>query len=374
MGVGVRNFERIKYALRKAIPSGHLCCFFALDDRPSLKPALDYLYECRKWIDTFANATNIFAFFPVELGTDNTEMFFVGERIMTDEEGAYLDSLPSIDYVLNPSIQMASQFGILPKELPGVILFRAGKDELIADACFISVPEQLLTGDSKSVERFLSTFFSELIAALQDANRENLDSVEQCLRANLSQGCKVRRTGVSLDFTLTEAIEADLKSARQQEFEPAALERVYGQIPEEKRRKIRIFLSYASEDRQTVRAFYERLARAGFSPWMDSENILPGERWEDSIQRAIESADFVMSFISKLSTQKRGYVQKELKTILRLCEEQLPDDIYFIPVKIDNCEIPATLKQYQWLMFGQNNDGWNRLFEALVEGFRRKQD
>lgn len=107
---------------------------------------------------------------------------------------------------------------------------------------------------------------------------------------------------------------------------------------------------------------------------MDAEDILPGEKWDNRIQAAVESADFVMFFISRISSQKRGYIQKELRAIFRLCEEKLDDDIYLIPVRIDDCDIPRSLQQYQWMTFGGVcSYGWHRLYEAIVKGWRRKK-
>ena len=40
--------------------------------------------------------------------------------------------------------------------------------------------------------------------------------------------------------------------------------------------RTRIFLAYAQEDQTQVKRLYQRLHAAGFEPWMDMENLLPG--------------------------------------------------------------------------------------------------
>jgi hypothetical protein len=46
----------------------------------------------------------------------------------------------------------------------------------------------------------------------------------------------------------------------------------------------RIFLCHASEDKAQVREVYRRLAAIqGFEPWLDEENLLPGQIWENEI-------------------------------------------------------------------------------------------
>ena len=97
----------------------------------------------------------------------------------------------------------------------------------------------------------------------------------------------------------------------------------------------------------------------------------------------MRTADFIMVFLSVRSVRKRGYIQSEIKKALLFWKEKLEEDIYLIPVKIDNCEIPGSLRDIQWLKFGggsereDNRDnyylaGWEPMFRAIVEGFQRR--
>jgi formylglycine-generating enzyme required for sulfatase activity len=47
----------------------------------------------------------------------------------------------------------------------------------------------------------------------------------------------------------------------------------------------RIFLCHASEDKPQVREVYQRLKALGFSPWLDEEEILPGQDWDYEIEQ-----------------------------------------------------------------------------------------
>jgi len=49
----------------------------------------------------------------------------------------------------------------------------------------------------------------------------------------------------------------------------------------------RIFLCHASEDKPQVEAVYERLRDLGWQPWMDKIDLLPGQRWQQEIPRAL---------------------------------------------------------------------------------------
>lgn len=87
-------------------------------------------------------------------------------------------------------------------------------------------------------------------------------------------------------------------------------------------RQLRIFLCHSSGDKQAVRQLYLRLRQEGFDPWLDEEKLLPGQRWQDEIQKAVRGSDVVLVCLSKSSLGKRGYVQKEIKYALDVADEQ----------------------------------------------------
>ena len=109
-----------------------------------------------------------------------------------------------------------------------------------------------------------------------------------------------------------------------------------------------IFISYAHPDRDRVIPFLDQLESDGFNAWIDCRRIKPGQNWPFEIKRAFEKAAFVLAFISQNSFERRGFVQRELKLALDKLMERLDDDIYIIPIILDdNVEIPASLKNIQ---------------------------
>jgi hypothetical protein len=84
----------------------------------------------------------------------------------------------------------------------------------------------------------------------------------------------------------------------------------------------RIFLCHASEDKTQVREVYHRLrAIEGFEPWLDEEDLLPGQEWAWEIPRALQTSDFILVFFPRASVAKRGYVQREMKLALDAWQE-----------------------------------------------------
>ena len=134
-----------------------------------------------------------------------------------------------------------------------------------------------------------------------------------------------------------------------------------------------IFLCYARLDQRQVEELYNRLSNYGFKPWMDKKDILPGEKWELAIQKAIRSSDFFVACLSLNSVTRRGVIQKEIKEALDTWKEKLDSDIYLIPVRLEDCEVPESLRCFQRVdLFAE--DGWARLVKALRVGMERRAE
>jgi hypothetical protein len=132
-----------------------------------------------------------------------------------------------------------------------------------------------------------------------------------------------------------------------------------------------VFLSYAREDAKRAKAIARHLKSNGFEPWLDVEKILPGEKWETKIFDALAEADFVVLCLSNRSVSKRGFLQREIRTSLSALEEMLDHDIYLLPVRLDDCEVPTKLRDIQWVDLFEAN-GLSKLLSALSEGARRR--
>jgi hypothetical protein len=119
---------------------------------------------------------------------------------------------------------------------------------------------------------------------------------------------------------------------------------------------IRIFLSYASEDRASVEELYQNLRAAGFQPWMDVNDLEPGEEWQKGIDRGIESSDFFLACISEHSISKTGtqaasngvVLRGELRTGLETWKKRRGADFRLIPVRLEDVQLPDELKHLQW--------------------------
>ncbi|HEV7238619.1 MAG TPA: TIR domain-containing protein [Thermoanaerobaculia bacterium] len=116
---------------------------------------------------------------------------------------------------------------------------------------------------------------------------------------------------------------------------------------------LQIFLSAARDDVEQVLPVYHALAAAGFRPWLDVQNLLPGQLWTKAIEQAIDESDLVLVFLSHSSVGREGFVQKELRMALQRMERRAVGDTFVIPVRLEDVEPPESLRNLQWVdLFG----------------------
>jgi|CXWL01.1.fsa_nt_gi hypothetical protein len=102
---------------------------------------------------------------------------------------------------------------------------------------------------------------------------------------------------------------------------------------------MQIFISYAKEDTSEAKKLFQSLRKfREISPWLDSENLLPGMDWEEEISNAIEKSRFVILVLSSNSVTKTGFLQKEVKKAIDRLLYFPPGKIFIIPIRIDICE------------------------------------
>lgn len=142
---------------------------------------------------------------------------------------------------------------------------------------------------------------------------------------------------------------------------------------DEEKKAANTFISYARIDVDIVESIYGMLLYKNHHPWMDIHDIHGGENWLRAIYKAIEKSDIFIAVLSNNSVSRRGIIQKELKKALDKWDGMLPDDIYIIPIRIDDCPIPELLKHIQILEWN-NGNGEKKLLEAIKVGLRRRKN
>lgn len=130
-----------------------------------------------------------------------------------------------------------------------------------------------------------------------------------------------------------------------------------------------VFVSYCREEQQWVLGLAKALQRAGYSPWVDTEELRAGVRWEEYIGRRIRDAGWFISVISQGASSHR-YWYREL--LLALEVQQLrPAQRYLVPVLLDPCPIPESVAGFQVLDLSAGGS-YDRLVETLDEELRAR--
>lgn len=70
---------------------------------------------------------------------------------------------------------------------------------------------------------------------------------------------------------------------------------VYNLIATQSLRASSALLVPFSVEKPAVREFYQRLRNAKFDPWLDEENLLPGQDWENEIKKAVRAGEVVIA-------------------------------------------------------------------------------
>jgi len=128
-----------------------------------------------------------------------------------------------------------------------------------------------------------------------------------------------------------------------------------------------VFIAYVQEDLSLIRKLYRAFEKHGFRPWLDKKKLLPGQNWPRAIETAIHTSDFFVACFSRRATSKRGSFHSELRYALN-CAARVPlDEIFFIPLRLDNCVVPRRIaRQVQYLdLFPEWDAGVSRVIAMI---------
>jgi len=139
-----------------------------------------------------------------------------------------------------------------------------------------------------------------------------------------------------------------------------------------------VFISYAREDSEASERLYNDLKNAGLIPWRDKDVIKPGQNWKIAIRKGIKSSRYFIPLFSSKSVDKIGYVQKEFKYAIDNYDQFPESDIYIIPTRLDDCDIPfENLEDIQYVdLFPDWDKGIKQILESMgieTEGQSQKE-
>ena len=144
---------------------------------------------------------------------------------------------------------------------------------------------------------------------------------------------------------------------------PAPLPEPHPATPSE-RRKLRIFLCHSSADKAAVRRLSRLLAKGGAAPWLDEEQLIPGQDWRRAIPSVVESSDVALVCLSRDAVSREGYLRDEIAFALTVAERRPEGEIFLVPLLLEPCDVPARLARWHWVSLSEPQ-GVGRLLRAL---------
>jgi hypothetical protein len=141
--------------------------------------------------------------------------------------------------------------------------------------------------------------------------------------------------------------------------------------------KPRVFIAYVQEDLTVIRKLCRAFEQRGFHPWLDKKMLLPGQNWPRAIETAIQTSDFFVACFSRRATLKRGSFHSELRFALN-CAAKVPlDEIFLIPLRLDDCLVPRRIaRQVQYMdLFPEWDAGLKRVIAVIraQDGCRKRK-
>lgn len=103
-----------------------------------------------------------------------------------------------------------------------------------------------------------------------------------------------------------------------------------------------LFITYSQSDTKIVKTLTAELQNRGVKIWLDMQNIKPGERWDESIEKAIINAAGMLVFVSKASV-KSNNVMDEVTFMME-------NNSLVIPVLIEkDVDLPFRLRKLEYI-------------------------
>lgn len=119
-----------------------------------------------------------------------------------------------------------------------------------------------------------------------------------------------------------------------------------------------IFFSYSRDDAEFVECLAKALKEAGVSVWLDSMDIEPGARWDDSIEAALNNAEKVLLVFTKTSVSSQNVMDEVSYAI--------EEGKGVVPILLEQCDIPFRLRRFQFTDFTKSyEEGIDMLSKAL---------
>jgi WD40 repeat protein len=141
----------------------------------------------------------------------------------------------------------------------------------------------------------------------------------------------------------------------------------------EKKPKYDVFLSHATPDKPVVEELARILTNRGFSPWLDKWNLIPGDPWQEAIERALEDCAACAVCIGPSRTGP--WQIEEMRAAIDQRVSDRSRQFRVIPVLLPGSErgepsrYPTFLRATTWVEFRETLDD-EKALHRLISGIQ----
>ena len=184
------------------------------------------------------------------------------------------------------------------------------------------------------------------------------------MKANLARKPSVAQVARVVRQCLEEGLRVEIDGLGA--FEPGAASFRFHPLE-----KPQVFIAYVEEDLSHALRLFTDLEAHGYNPWIDRVKLLPGQNWPRAIESAIDASGYFIPCFSRRALSKRGMFFSELRYALDCATSLHLDDFFIIPVRLDECVVPAAIiQQIQYVDLFPN---WDLGVQQVISAIGRQQ-
>ncbi len=124
-----------------------------------------------------------------------------------------------------------------------------------------------------------------------------------------------------------------------------------------------IFISHSAQSEDIATKLAEALEDRGFSTWVDAQQLKPGNKWQDAIEKAIEDARMVVFLFEPRQPIGRW---QQLEWSKALESAWLTQNKKLVSLLIDDAEPPTFLQNWQHLRIRRQARNWDDTVRNLI--------
>ena len=133
---------------------------------------------------------------------------------------------------------------------------------------------------------------------------------------------------------------------------------------EHRRMNKKVFIIYSHKDRDSARKLTNDLKEMGYNPWLDEQEIVPGQNWTKTVYQAIENSSVALYLSSKNTEDQGGFAFKEMKAAREVLRAGQESQSPIIPIYLEESELPKELSEIHAVKLFEKN-GMEQLDKGL---------